>query len=123
MASVPNPRRVDPRVRILATLGQAAWEYDAEIDEMEIILPGGAGREGLATLVADESYVRVDPDTFEPLSIIVPAYTSWLAQQPAQPATQPTTDPRRWLAIPQQTAQDAIRRLVRTSKELAAAPA
>jgi hypothetical protein len=116
-----NVNRLDPRERILATLAEAEWEYDEEIDEMEISFPGGAGRAGMATLIGDEFYVRVDPDTFDPLSIIIPGYTAWLARQPQPSALGPTTDARHWLDSPRQTAREAILRTVRSSTELLAA--
>ena len=116
--SSPPKSSIDPRQQVLAALDGAEWHYDDEIDEMEIVLPGGAGREGLAVLVADEFYVRVDPDTFEPLSLLIPAYTSWLAKQPAAPTARPSTNPSQWINLSRQTARHAIRRTVRASSEL-----
>jgi hypothetical protein len=49
---------------------------------MNVLLPGWAGR---AVLVDDEVYVRLDVATGRPLSIIIPAYTAWLARQLARP--------------------------------------
>jgi len=119
-AVMSDANRSDPRERILATLAQAEWDYDGEIDEMEIAFPGSAGRAGMATLVGDEFYVRIDPDTFDPLSIIIPGYTAWLARQLQPPALVPTTNARHWLDIPRQTAQHAIQRTIRYSTELLA---
>lgn len=50
------------------------------------MLPGGAGREGRAVLVRGEFYVRLDMETGAPLSIIIPAFTSWLERQRAKQA-------------------------------------
>ena len=67
--------------RILAGLPYAEWRYDEEADELDVLLPGSEHREGVATLVNDEFYVRVDVDTNEPLTIIIPTFTDWLAQK------------------------------------------
>ena len=112
------PRRPDLRPRILGLLDRATWRYDEEIDELEIVLPASDGREGLAFPVED-FYVRVDPDSFEPLSIIVPGYTAWLAGQP--PALGTESGPELWARITHRTAEQAIRRTVQGSTELAAA--
>ena len=40
-----------------------------------------SAREGVAKLVNDEFYVRVDVDTNEPLTIIIPTFTDWLANK------------------------------------------
>jgi hypothetical protein len=116
-----TPTLPDPRQRIVELLDQAEWDYDEEIDEMELVFPGSAGREGIAMLASDELYVRVDADTYEPLRIIIPGYAAWLAKQPPIPTVGPAAEPRRWLDIPRQTAQHAIRETVRASRELAAA--
>lgn len=66
---------------ILAGLPYAEWRYDEEADEMDVLLPGSERREGVAKLVNDEFYVRVDVDTNEPLTIIIPTFTDWLADK------------------------------------------
>ena len=66
---------------ILAGLPYAEWRYDEEADEMDVLLPGSECREGVAKLVNDEFYVRVDVDTNEPLTIIIPTFTDWLANK------------------------------------------
>ena len=73
--------------RLTVGLEAARWEYDAEADELEIVLPGGAGREGRAILLDSEVYLRLDADTNEPLTVIIPAVSVWLGQQVAQVAT------------------------------------
>lgn len=107
--------RPDLRPRILQLLDEATWHYDEESDELEIALPGGDDREGLAFPV-DDFYVRVDPDSFEPLSIIVPGYRAWVAEQP--PAVEDAR-PETWTEITSRTAAEAIRRTVRESAALA----
>jgi hypothetical protein len=73
--------------RLTVGLEAARWEYDAEADELEIVLPGGEGREGRAILLDSEVYLRLDVDTNEPLTVIIPAISVWLGQQVAQVAT------------------------------------
>ena len=67
--------------RIHAGLPYAEWRYDEEADELDVLLPGSERREGVAKLVNDEFYVRVDVDTNEPLTIIIPTFTDWLANK------------------------------------------
>ena len=67
--------------RILAGLPDAEWHYDEEADELDVLLPGSEHRAGVAKLVNDEFYVRVDVDTNEPLTIIIPTFTDWLAKK------------------------------------------
>ena len=66
---------------ILAGLPYAEWRYDEEADELDVLLPGSERREGVAKLVNDEFYVRVDVDTNEPLTIVIPTFTDWLANK------------------------------------------
>jgi hypothetical protein len=84
--------------RLAAGLDAARWEYDAEADELEIVLPGGGGREGRAILLDSDAYLRLDVDTNEPLTVIIPAVSVWVGQQVAQVAGQlaapPPADPR-----------------------------
>ena len=72
-----------PTVRdlILARLPYAKWHYDEDADEMDILLPGSKGRGGIARLVNDEYYIRADVETNEPLSIIIPSFSDWLANK------------------------------------------
>ena len=63
---------VQPLVeQVIAALAAATWEHDPEIDEMEITLPGSAGREGLWHDVDDYTYLRVDVETGQPLSLTI----------------------------------------------------
>ena len=66
---------------IHAGLPYAEWRYDEEADEMDVLLPGSEHRAGVAKLVNEEFYVRVDVDTNEPLTIIIPTFTDWLANK------------------------------------------
>ena len=66
----------------LPAIQRAVWRYNEDADEMELLLPGYEGR---AILVNDEFYVRIDVETRRPLTIIIPGYTSWLADKLSQP--------------------------------------
>ena len=120
--------------QIAAAIGDAEWHYDDAIDEMEIVLPAGAGREGRAVLVDDDTILRLDPETNEPLSIIVTAWTHWRSQQlpvwtiPELPRPNgatgqsgPFPDPHAWLRMPREAAARALDRTVRYSTPLAEA--
>ncbi len=78
---VLQDRRPNFQERVLAGLPYAEWHYDEEADELNVLLPRSEHREGVATLVNDEFYIRVDVDTNEPLTIIIPTFTDWLAQK------------------------------------------
>lgn len=108
--------------RVASGLDEAEWRYDEDADEMEIVLAGGHGREGRSILIDDDTFLRVDPETNQPLSIIVTAWTYWSARQAAAPvpSLMPAT-PQAWLSLPEQMARQAVERTVRTSQELAAA--
>lgn len=72
--------------RIVAGLPGAGWIHDEDTDEMDIVLPGATGRAGFGALVKDEGvYVCLDPETFEPLSIVVQGWSIWAAKHPADP--------------------------------------
>ena len=58
--------------QIHAGLVQARWYFDEHSNELDIVLAGGRGRAGVAKLMPGDYYVRVDIDTGEPLSIIIP---------------------------------------------------
>lgn len=61
-------------------LAAAEWRYDSESDELNIVLPNSAGREGDYVLVDDAFYLRCDFETGEPLTVIIPVFTAWLEQ-------------------------------------------
>ena len=107
--------------KVTSGLDQAEWRYDEDADEMEIVLAGGDGREGRSILIDDDTFLRLDPETNQPLSIIVTAWTYWSARQVATsvPGVMPAT-PQTLLRLPQQMAQQAVERTVRSSQELAA---
>ena len=71
--------------QIIAQLPQATWDYNAEIGEMNVVLPGGAGREAqLPWLELDrywDIYLRLDAETGRPLSVVIAPFDVWLAQQ------------------------------------------
>lgn len=89
-----SPKRVHSVLRLPAldalqqALQQAEWRYNAEADEMNVLLPGWEGRPGRAILVEDALYVRLDVETGAVLSLLVPAYTFWQAEQLARPGVQ-----------------------------------
>ena len=62
-------------------LAAAEWRYDNESDELNIVLPNSAGREGDYVFVDDAFYLRCDFETREPLTVIIPVFTAWLEQQ------------------------------------------
>jgi hypothetical protein len=72
--------------RLRAELGGATVEYDADADELEVRLPSGIGRPGYAVLLEDDAYLRIDPDTHEPLSVMLLPFSSWLERHAGEAA-------------------------------------
>ncbi len=66
--------------QLLTGLKSAKAYYDAEADELDLLLPGSAGRGGAAVLIGDY-YVRVDVETGRPLSVIIYDPHAWLEQE------------------------------------------
>ena len=66
--------------QLLTGLQCAKAYYDAEADELDLLLPGSAGRGGSAVLIGDY-YVRVDVETGRPLSVIIYDPHAWLEQK------------------------------------------
>ena len=66
--------------QLLTGLQSAKAYYDAEADELDLLLPGSAGRGGSAVLIGDY-YVRVDVETGRPLSVIIYDPHAWLEQK------------------------------------------
>ncbi len=66
--------------QLLTGLQSAKAYYDAEADELDLLLPGSAGRGGAAVLVGDY-YVRIDVATGRPLSVIIYDPHAWLEQE------------------------------------------
>jgi hypothetical protein len=102
--------------RFLRALPEADWEYDADADEMEVMLPGAIGRTGLSVLVDDESYLRVDVETHEPLSLVIQPWSYWSARQDAAVASQCGKDRLgEWARRPRPSIAGAVERRVRES--------
>jgi hypothetical protein len=78
----------DIRAGLAAALLRSDVEerYDEDIDELELVLPGSAGRGGRAVLVNGDVHVRLDVDTGAPLSVIIPGFSSWVERQRARKA-------------------------------------
>ncbi len=66
--------------QLLTGLQSAKAYYDAEADELDLLLPGSAGRGGSAVLISDY-YVRIDVETGRPLSVIIYDPHAWLEQK------------------------------------------
>ena len=66
--------------QLLTGLQSAKAYYDAEADELDLLLPGSAGRGGSAVLIGDY-YVRIDVETGRPLSVIIYDPHAWLEQK------------------------------------------
>ena len=79
--------------RIIAQLPRATWDYNAEIGEMNVVLPGGGGREAqLPWLELDrywDIYLRLDAETGRPLSVVIAPFDVWLAKQESLPCLPP----------------------------------
>ena len=79
--------------QIIAQLPRATWDYNAQIGEMNVVLPGGAGREAqLPWLELDrywDIYLRLDAETGRPLSIVIAPFDVWLAKQESLPRSPP----------------------------------
>ena len=65
---------------LLTGLQSAKAYYDAEADELDLLLPGSASRGGSAVLIGNY-YVRVDVETGRPLSVIIYDPHAWLEQK------------------------------------------
>ena len=100
--------------QVIAGLAEATWDYLADIGWMEVILPGGSGHGGIAHLVGDDLYVRLDVENGYPLSVIIPAFDSWLAEQEGR-ALPPSE-----MSIDYAAARKCLERVLRASPELAA---
>lgn len=135
----PAQRLTIPEIveHLAVGLAAAAWHYDAEIDELELVLPGGAGRAAGVPWpsVSGDVYVRLDAETDAALSVIIPAWTWWLGEQalpaaasPAAAATPGAPDtalpaPERLDPHARRTALDGLVRHLRAhTADLAAAP-
>lgn len=67
---------------MVAGLETADWQYDPEADDMDIILPNVKNRAADWVQVDDDGcFVRIDLERREPLSIVIIAFTVWLAEK------------------------------------------
>ena len=67
---------------LVAALSSAEWHYNADIGEMNVVLPGGEGRSAhIPWLHVDEEwdfYVRMDAATGRPVSLVIyPLMYGW----------------------------------------------
>ncbi len=96
--------------RIVASLPAAEWRYDTDTGEMEVVLPGSAGRSGVWVDVADwDFYLRIDEETGVPLSLTISPFDYWLADQAGE--ERPAADE----PVDHALAQRRIERVLRTS--------
>jgi hypothetical protein len=105
----------EARAALLTALPSATWEYDEDTDEMEIRLPGVAGKTGYYALLGDDLYVRLDEVTGQPLGVMIPTYHYWLTVRLAEAsgkrhAVPARRDPARWMAEQRNVVPDALAR-------------
>ena len=101
---------------IVADLEVADWQYDPEADDMDIILPNVTNRAADWVQVDDDGcFVRIDLECREPLSIVIIAFTVWLAEKQGHDLPTPRAP------IDYAAARQAVAQTLRTSEELAAA--
>ena len=100
--------------QVIAGLAEATWDYLADIGWMEVILPGGSGRGGVAHLVGEDLYVRLDVENGDPLSVIIPAFEAWLAEQEGRASPLPNAP------IDYAAARKRLEQVLRASPEFAA---
>ena len=101
---------------VVADLEAADWQYDPEADDMDIILPNVKNRAADWVQVDDDGcFVRIDPERREPLSIVIIAFTVWLAEKQGRDLPAPRAP------IDYAAARQAIAQTLRASEALAAA--
>jgi hypothetical protein len=96
-------------------LPHADWQYDPEADDMDIILPNVVNRAAEWLDIEDDFFVRIDLECREPLSIVIIAFTVWLAEKQGHDLPTPRAP------IDYAAARQAVAQTLRTSEELAAA--
>ncbi len=76
---------------LLTMLPDATWHYHPLSGDMDIVFAGGEGREAQVPwmLVGDDILVRLDAETGKPLSLVMPAFSVWLAHQEGKPIPTP----------------------------------
>ena len=86
-----EPVLVDALTRILEGTGlpEARWDYIPDGGWMEVSLPGSEECAGVAEPFGDDLEICFDVETGEPLSIIIPGFPGWLAEQQGKPAPAP----------------------------------
>ena len=103
--------------RIIAALPAAEWRYNADIGEMNVVFPGGSGRDAhIPWLQVDDYwdfYVRMDAATGRPLSLVIYPFRVWLAEQERLPLSPPEAP------IDYAAARCHVERALRTSTTLA----
>ena len=103
--------------RLVAALPVAEWRYNADIGEMNVVFPGGSGRNAhIPWLQVDDYwdfYVRMDAATGQPLSLVIYPFRVWLAEQEGRPLSPPESP------IDYAAARRHAERALRTSTTLA----
>lgn len=98
---------------ILDGLPAARWRYIPDGGWLEVFLPGSEGRGGIAEPIGDDLEIRFDVETGQPLSIIIPGYPGWLAEQDGQPPPLPGAP------VDYAQARKCLERVLRASPDLA----
>ncbi len=112
MTSQPTIRPLVEQV--IDALAASTWDHDSEIDEMEITLLGGTGREGLWHDVDDYTYLRVDVETGQPLSLTIYPFHAWFVEQTGLDNSLPSE-----ASIDRAMARRHLARVLRASPDLA----
>ncbi len=111
MTTIPVPATAV--ARILEGLPAARWHYIPDGGWLEVFLPGSEGRGGVAEPIGDDLEIRFDVETGRPLSIIIPGYPGWLAEQDGQPP------PLLGAPVDYAKARKHLERVLRASPDLA----
>ncbi len=109
-----EPVLVDVLTRILDRLPEARWDYIPDGGWMEVFLAGSEGCAGVAEPLGDDLEICFDVETGEPLSIIIPGFPGWLAEQQGKPS------PASQAPIDYDTARKYLARRLREGPELTA---
>ena len=111
---VAEPVPVDALTRILDGLPEARWDYIPDGGWMEVFFPGSEGCVGVAEPFGDDLEICFDVETGEPLSIIIPGFPGWLAEQQGKPS------PALLVPVDYDTARKYLARRLRECPELTA---